>query len=77
MCVAKPSAVMGVADILPSPCQLLQFAAASGLSAWSRLRPRLAGRKVRRSEGDSPLSTAHTQSTLARRLRSDGGAEKM
>ena len=21
MCVAKPSAVMGVADILPSPCQ--------------------------------------------------------
>lgn len=68
---------MGVADILPSPCQLLQFGAASSHPAWLHLRARQVWRNVWRSEGDSPPTTAHTQSTLASRMRPDGGAEKM
>ena len=65
---------MGVADILPSPCQFGPAAGSSGLAGPQT--PPGPG-KVRRSEGDSRLSTAHTQLILASRLRSHGRSQKM
>ena len=67
------------ADILPSPCQLLQFGPAWGFSHsdWPHLRARLAWRNGPGSEGDSRHPTAHAQSARTSRLRCLGGSEKM